>query len=402
MRRRHLSRRARRIRRRRSFKRSNWWPFFLLGMVVLAGLALAALAVYFVLPKASDFFGFAYHAPFMPEATPSPTPRPTPTPHPMTYFDASQHVQEVVFEGSSEYKWFSDPYVYNDRMVICGGKLNQDDRQVHFEDMYWFDPIAQSAEKVALAPQNAHFLYPKFNEKWLVYLDGHLDGGGAIMAVDLSKEPLTPVKVKDIYTDQPEPMLDGDYIAFMDRTGTKREKLFVCDLNTMESTVVEMFSGTVYGQSKPDLSEGQLLWADPAMADGGSDVSLISYIGLEESTIRSYAPGTFVHDPKSSGAYTAWISDVHSNNSQLYYVAGLSGTPVLIDNGVVDFGIGPGFAAYSRGENVYVYIFETRKIYRLSQEYEAAQFLGCSGGYVMWMDVTSRERDIVKYIAIPS
>ena len=32
---------------------------------------------------------------------------------------------------------------------------------------------------------------------------------------------------------------------------------------------------------------------------------------------------------------------------------------------------------------------------------ENTQFLGVSGGYVMWMDVTSRERDIIKYALPP-
>lgn len=34
-------------------------------------------------------------------------------------------------------------------------------------------------------------------------------------------------------------------------------------------------------------------------------------------------------------------------------------------------------------------------------ERENTQFLGVSGGYVMWMDVTSRERDIIKYALPP-
>jgi len=196
-------------------------------------------------------------------------------------------------------------------------------------------------------------------------------------------------------------MLDGDNIAFMDRTGTKREKLFVFDLTTMESTVMEMFPGTVYGQSKPSLFKRRLLWADSATAEGESDLSSINYIDLSSSVISSYSPGTFVHDPKSNGAYTAWLSDVHSSASQLYAVRGLTGKPLLIDSGVVDFGIGSSFVAYSRGESIYVYMFETKKIYRLTSDYEYAQFLGVSDDYVLWMDVTTRERDIVKFVVIP-
>ncbi|NCB31825.1 MAG: hypothetical protein EOM66_10515, partial [Clostridia bacterium] len=299
-----------------------------------------AFVFYFALPRAAKWLDFEYKAPFLPAATPAPTPQPTPTPHPITYFNPSDHTQEVVLEGYSEYKWLSDPFIYKDKMIICAGKVNQGDKQVHMLHMYWFDATARTAEQVPLTPQNAHFMFPKFNEKWLVYLDARLDGGGALMAVDLTAATLKPVKIKDIYTGQPEPMLDGDDVAYIDRTGSKKEKLFVCDLATMESTVVEMFSGTVYGQSKPSLSEGRLLWADAATAEGDSDLSCISYINLSSSIISSYSPGTFVHDPKASGNYTAWLSDVHSSSTQLYGVGGLSGKPTLIDSGVVDFGIG--------------------------------------------------------------
>ncbi len=402
MKRQRFSRRGRKIRRRRSIKQSNWWPFLLIGGAILLVLTIAALIFYLALPKAAEWLNFDYKPPFLPEATPAPTPRPTPTPHPITYFNATEHTQEVVLDLPAEYKWLSDPFVHNGKMIICAGKAIQvDNNRVHMQQMCWFDPAARTSELLSLSPENAHFMFPKFNDKWLVYLDAKMDGGGALMAVDLTASPFNPVKIKDIYTGQPEPILDGDNVAFMDRTGSKREKLFVCDLTTMESTVIEMFPGTVYGQSKPSLYKGKLLWADSATAEGESDISSINYIDLSSSIISSYTPGTFVHDPKSIGPYTAWLSDVHGNATQLYAARGLAGTPELLDSAVVDFGMGSDFVAYSRGESVYVYMFETKNIYRLTHDYEYAQFLGISDDYVFWMDVTTRERDIVKFVAIP-
>ena len=412
MRRRRSYRRARKIRRHRSIKQRQWWPFFLVGSLTVAVLALLGGILYIALPAASELLGFSYRAPFMPEPTPAPTPQPTPTPHPITYFDPVEHTQEMVFDGYEQYRWFADPYIYNDTMIIAAGQLDSSDNQVHLLHLYWYDIESRTAERLQIPLQNAHFMFPKFNDRWLVYLDANLDGGGAIMAVDLTASSLTPVKIKDIYVGQPEPMLDGDYVAFMDRTGTRREKLFVFDLTTRESTVVEMFSGTVYGQSKPSLNGGQLIWAEPSSSQGDSDLSCIRYMSLAGTGASGngiYTPGTFVHDPKSSGEYTAWLSDVHSSNSQLYGVKGLSGDPILIDSEVVDFGIGSDFVAYSRtdystdpaNQAIFLYMFETESIYRLTLEYESGQLLGVSGDYVIWMDVTSRERDIVKYIKIP-
>ena len=63
--------------------------------------------------------------------------------------------------------------------------------------------------------------------------------------------------------------------------------------------------------------------------------------------------------------------------------------------------------AYSRtnadtdSSSILVFSFAEGKIYRVTQEYESALLLGVSDDYVVWMDVTSRERDIVKFTKIP-
>lgn len=393
--------RAKRRRRRRSLSASNWGPIIKLTAVILGFLALLYVILYIAVPKAAEFIGIDYRAPFTPEATPAPTPKPTPTPHPMKTYDFAANSQELVFDGSSNYKWFTDPYFHDGRMIISAGKLASDGKNVAFSDMFFFNPEDRSAEKLPLSPQNFHFMYPKFNGKWLVYLDAKIDEGGAIMAVDLTSSPLKAVKVKDIYSGQPEPFLSDNYVAFTDRTGTTKDKLFVYDLTTMESTVVAMFSNSVYGQSKPFIADSTLIWADSATSSGSSDTSVLNYIYINSSTVKSVNTGTFVHDPECNRQYTAWLTEVHSRDTQLYGMNGFGGEPFLIDSGVVEFGLGSDFVAYSRDEGIYVYMFNGGSIYRLTQDYEQAMFLGVSDDHVMWMDVTSRERDIVKFIEIP-
>lgn len=392
---------AKRRRRRRSLSASNWGPIIKLTAVILGFLALLYVILYIAVPKAAEFIGIDYRAPFTPEATPAPTPKPTPTPHPMKTYDFAANSQELVFDGSSNYKWFTDPYFHDGRMIISAGKLASDGKNVAFSDMFFFNPEDRSAEKLPLSPQNFHFMYPKFNGKWLVYLDAKIDEGGAIMAVDLTASPLKAVKVKDIYSGQPEPFLSDNYVAFTDRTGTTKDKLFVYDLTTMESTVVAMFTNSVYGQSKPFIADSTLIWADSATSSGSSDTSVLNYIYINSSTVKSVNTGTFVHDPECNRQYTAWLTEVHSRNTQLYGMNGFGGEPFLIDSGVVEFGLGSDFVAYSRDEGIYVYMFNGGSIYRLTQDYEQAMFLGVSDDHVMWMDVTSRERDIVKFIEIP-
>lgn len=393
--------RAKRRRRRRSLSASNWGPIIKLTAVILGFLALLYVILYIAVPKAAEFIGIDYRAPFTPEATPAPTPKPTPTPHPMKTYDFAANSQELVFDGSSNYKWFTDPYFHDGRMIISAGKLASDGKNVAFSDMFFFNPEDRSAQKLPLSPQNFHFMYPKFNGRWLVYLDAKIDEGGAIMAVDLTSSPLKAVKVKDIYSGQPEPFLSDNYIAFMDRTGTTKDKLFVYDLTSMESTVVAMFTNSVYGQSRPFIADDTLIWADSATSSGSSDTSVLNYIYMNSSTVKSVNTGTFVHDPECNTQYTAWLTEVHSRDTQLYGMKGFGGSPFLIDSGVVEFGLGSDFVAYSRDEGIYVYMFNNGSIYRITQDYEQAMFLGVSDDHVMWMDVTSRERDIVKFIEIP-
>ena len=74
---------------------------------------------------------------------------------------------------------------------------------------------------------------------------------------------------------------------------------------------------------------------------------------------------------------------------------------MLIDSGVAEFGISKDYIAYGKDEAVWVYIFASGQIYRITPERESTQFLGTSGGYIMWMDVTSRERDVIRYALLP-
>lgn len=387
-------RRRRNYRRKRSLSASNWGPVLALLASVIGVLGVIALIVFVGLPKLMPLIGIEYNAPFAPTPTPSPTPKPTPTPNPMDGFVASEAQTEVVFDAASSYRWFGDPYIYNGEMVLSAGKLI--DSNAELVDLYFYYPDTRTAEKLDITLQNTHFMFPKFNDKWLVYLDAAIDGGGNIMALDLTDSAAKPVLVKEVYSGQPELMLDGDYLAWTDRTGTKMDKLFVCDLNTLESTVVHMFSNNSYGQSLPSLRNGLLVWSDA----GTGDASVIYSMKIGSAALNTYNAGVYVHDPESNGRYTAWLDAHHSPGTNLYLsISG--GEARIIATGVVEFGMSDTFVAYSKDEVIYAYRFDNGRTYRISAEYEAAQFLGVSDSCVIWMDVTSRERDILKFSRLP-
>ncbi len=386
--------------RRRSLRASRWCPYIILGSAVAGILAFIALILFVALPYFLPLIGIEYRAPFSPDPTPAPTVKPSPTPHPIASFDPESGQTEIVLSGENEYRWIADPYFYNDTMLFTGGKLV--DNKLIMEALLQYDVTAGSVTRLPYKPEYTHILFPAFNERWLVYLDGKADGGGAIMVVDREQDDAKPKKLKDVYVGQPVLLLDGDYLCWMERTGTRMDKLFVCDLSTFESTALQMFNNSEYGTSLPHIVNGVIIWADADYNTSGKGeaTSAINYITVADSKIYSYSPGTYVHDPKRCGNQFIWMDGLHGPQTSLYYSTS-GGEPVKVESGVVDFGVGSDFIIYSKNETIWAYMFETRERYRITPERERVQLLGVSGDCVMWMDVTSRERDILKFTTIP-
>ena len=177
-------RRRHTIRRRRSLKSTIWGPILALSATIIGIVGIIAAIVFVGLPRLLPLVGIDYRAPFAPTPTPSPTPRPTPTPNPMDLFDAEGAETEVVFDEIRDYKWFGDPYFYGGKLMLAGGKLI--DGKAIMCDLLLWDPEGRSAEKLNIPLENTHFMFPKFNDEWIVYLDANYDGGGKLCAVDRS------------------------------------------------------------------------------------------------------------------------------------------------------------------------------------------------------------------------
>lgn len=344
---------------------------------------------------------FNVEQPLIASPTPYITPEPSPTPHPMDLFSGEDEEKEIVFPADVTYPWVGDPYCYNDIIICSAGKL-EDGRAV-MSSLIRYNITTGVLDRLPIDATNDHLLFPAFNDNWLVYFDGHYEnGGGNICALDLTTEGAEPIIIKEVYTGQPELKLDGDYVSWLERTGSDRDKIFVCCLSTQETTVVQYFNKSSYGTSMPSLVDGIVAWAaeDNVYHEDGRTTSVIKYLKITDATISEYHPDVYVHDPEYNGTYFAWLDAHHSENTKLYYSDGVT-APVIIDTGVVEFGLSDTYIAYGKGNAVWVYVFQNGKSYRITPERENAQFLGVSGGCIMWMDVTSRDRDIVKYTKLP-
>lgn len=420
MKRRH--RRRRYTKRRRALGGSIWGPILKLSLCIIGGLlalAVLTLGVMILLETV-----FKVDTPLPPDGiiaritknftdvdvlvvTPTPyyTPVPTATPHPMELFDPESEEREVVLSPDLQYYWFGDPQFNGGKLIFSAGKVIGDN--VKMCAILTYDPETGNVIELPIRPRNAHFIYPVSNDEWIAYLDGKENGGGEICAYRFGKFDVDPIIIKTVYTGQPELRLDGHYLSWIERTGTSRDKLFVCDLETLETTVLAMFTSSSYGTSVPYMHEGTLIWAAEGSQryEDGRMSSVIKHIDIGSSGIKDYNVDTYIHDPEFNGRFFVWIDAHHSENSTLFVGEVQDDNTIkskVIANGVVDYAIDDAFVAFSIDEDIFIYLFDSGKTFRVTPERELAQLLGASEGYVIWMDVTTRERDVLKFAKIPA
>jgi len=239
------------------------------------------------------------------------------------------------------------------------------------------------------------------NDAWLVFTDGSRAGGGLIKA--FNRKTGEVVAVKEYYAGQPVLSLSGDFLAWTERTGTYMDKLYLCDLNTLEYVTVATFEGSRYGQSKPSARNGQLIWAeaDPSAPQDGPAKSVIRYVDLDGGTgqIGTYQANTYVHDPVTNGRDWAWIDADHGAGARLYL--SLNGSePLLIADEVLTYGITDTFLAYNRRNSIYVYFLSDGYEQIVTPASESAMLANVSSDKVIWFETGILSRDVLKYAAI--
>lgn len=325
----------------------------------------------------------------------------------------AQHPLETISVGDitkgidvtdSAYKWFSDCSVYGDTAIFCAGEVVGGDAvmtslmQCSVANMQ--DTVAQ---RINILLENECVMYPVFNEKYLVYLDANESGGGKIMCCKFGGDYTKTTMVKEVYTGHPVLCLSGDILAWTERTGTSMDKLFVCDLTTLESATVQTFDRmTCYGVSRPNLKGANLMWADvDSETTSGVMTSQICMLNVETGEYFAYKPEMYVHDPKSNGnGVVAWITGNHGTDSDLYFTTDFENN-VLVEKGVVDFYIDKDYIAYQKNEAIHVYIISEGKSFTITRGTENAQLMGVFGNTVIWNNIASGDRETLKFSKIP-
>ncbi len=378
-------RRVRRMRRRgRPISGRRGGPLLIVFLVLLFVAALAAAVVFLIVPMFQGTYdGTA------PEVVAA-EPLPTEAPHTVQVVELGALQKEVALSD----RYVNSPWVADGAMVLVGG--TDDYGNPAMRSMYLLDLGGEESEptRLSLSPENDEFFHVRMNERWIVYCDGNSDEGGTVMAYERATGET--LRVKDYYAGAPELAPDGDTLCFMERTGTYMDKLYVCDLNTLECVAVATFEESVYGQSEPSAANGQLIWADGG-TDGGS---VICSLDLETGELGSFDAGTYVHDPVTNGTDWAWIDSNHEAGAKLYLSVAGSEPQVLAEN-VLNYGISEEFVAYDKDGAIYVYFIEDGYEQIITPAAERGWLACVANGTVLWYETgVSSSRDLLKYAVI--
>lgn len=324
----------------------------------------------------------------VPSPSPVPTPQPSPTPIPGTGrtiygADLSRVQHEILIP---EYQYASDFSVWRDTILFVVGNYTSDGTAA-FTRAILYDTKTQRAAYQRLALSYKSIRHPRMNDRWVVYLDALSSGGGQLRVYN--RETGEDRILKTVHLGMPTLALWEDTVFWVERTGTSRDKLFGCDLNTGESVTLEIFENDDAGISSVSVGGGKLVYV--------SGPGTLKTLDLETGKMREDHFGLTVHDPKTDGRIVAFLDGYHGEDSTLMYVEA-GGQPVTVAHGVADFALADGAIVYGEMDKTYVYFLDDGSTFCLTRPSESAMFLGGGGDFAIWMDVTWRDRDIIEYM----
>lgn len=389
--------RARRSRSHRSLMASNAGPAVLLIAVVLAAIAVIAALVIFVAPPVMEMLGL--------KPTPTPVPTPVPTPRPTLMQIQQQPPSVIQKEVIVSKRYASHPMMLGKDLLYSSGSDEGGNPKMY--NFYIYNTEKNETNVVeGLKLDGDDFLYGTMNESWLLFLDAKRAGGGWIKALD--RKTGTAFTVKRVYIGTPVVRLVGSWAFWIERTGTRMDKLFAFDLKTKENVAIATFDNSIYGQGTVGACEKEIVWAD---ADPKQDIdealvapkSELHMLDLSTGKQTTFAPNMYVHDPQSNGSVRAWVNTNYSPEAALYIRDG-NAAPEMVAEGIAGYGLGSNFVAYEKDEAIWVYLWGNGVKQKLTGEKEKAMFLNVSNDHVLWLDVTIEEdrgkRDILKYAPV--
>ncbi|HRV72711.1 MAG TPA: hypothetical protein P5116_02385 [Eubacteriales bacterium] len=327
-----------------------------------------------------------------PEPSAEPTAKPTAVPteipgiaHALYGCNLASAQVEVIIP---EYQYLADYGIVDNTLYFVGGNYTQDGTAA-FVCLLLYNLESRSTEYLKLPLEYKSLRGITVSHGWICYADVMAAGGGRLMAYNRASGEA--VMIKTLHLGIPRLALWENYLCFVERSGSTRDKLYVIDLETMEHVTLEIFNSSDYALSAPCMAGGALVYADPN--------GLLTTLDLETGDIERLDCGMYIHDPKTNGELTAYLSGSHGEDTGLYYLD-VNDKPVLVAEGVVDFAVGEDFIAYECLDKVFVYFVSDGATFCITRSDEQAQLLTAGGEYVCYMDVTWRDKDITEFMNV--
>ena len=296
-------------------------------------------------------------------------------------------------EALIQFNAINDPYLCGEDIVFSTSTIV--DGVSVFNQLHIYNTQTQSSEQVqGITLKYENLLFPKINEKYIVWLDSHPDGGGRICALDRAtgKQFL----IKEYAFALPQYSLSGNRIAFMQQAGNSLDKLYLYDLQTRESVALKVYTNLPAIPGTAHLSGNMLTWSVPKEANGTVVSTLYTY-DLQTGQETPYDTGKLVTAPKSDGKNIAFLSSISGPADSLYVMDGQ--TAELIAQDVENYDVGDGFLVYTKEENLFLYGFASHEHRKINTELSRGLLVSVNGKQICWYDVTAGfgDIDVVRY-----
>ncbi len=402
--------RGRSIRRRSSLRRGRGLrrtrmrhlaPFLKLGGLIAGAAAILAVLVIFVIVPV-----FSSEPSPSEEVSASPTPKPTP----VISGSIAERAEEL---ASIPQKSINDPYVWNGKVVFTTGERSDNINSIAIYDI----ASKETATVQGITKEHDNLFEPAMNDKYIVYLDCKDENGGAVCGYDIEKGQ--SFVMRTYITGKPRVTLAGKYALWLQRTaGANIDKLYLYDLETKESTTIDVFSGAAFLISSAYLSEDYIVFVQPegqemvlnTGSSSASDKAQIAVMPITEhgDTQRAaFSLGTYVYMPMINGNDIVYLTGSGDEKSSLMYLRfenGAFSQPVEITKNVLNYFVGDGYVAYTQDDKINIYYFKDGSSGLLSPENTRAFLTSANGKEVIWYDITDSDSgtgDIVMHIVVP-
>ncbi len=384
----------------------NLSPVIKLAGLIAAGAAVLAVLIIFVIVP---LFSGDSSEPVV-EASPTSTPTPTP----IITGDISDRTEQLAITPKS----IHDPFIYGTEVVFTSGDPSSTSADITSVNI--FDTATQQTTAVPGITKKYDSLFePKVNDKYIVYLDCKNENGGAVCGYDRASGK--SFVMREYLYGKPKVSLSGKYAVWMQQTGPATDKLYLYDLETQESVVIEIFINTPFSISPAYASKDAMIYVqaegesqilDNSSAATKAQISIVPLKDKGDASRVTFCTETNVYAPMIDGDNIVFLNGAGNEESSLMLVT-KSGdsytTPKEIAKNVLNYIVGDGYVVYTKETNgkdeaVFIYYFKDGSTGRLSNENTRAYLASANGKDVLWYDIMggfTDVADVVIHIKVP-